>query len=253
MNNEKQYTEGIYMPKRREGTWFENFWYHYKWPTIGIALLILILGVCFAQSCSKEKEDIVLLYAGPHFVMPSESSQVAEVLSGVLPNDFDGNGEKKAVLATYHIYSREQIEQLAEEFPDQRIDTSQNSSNMQGYQTYTKTGESSIYLLDPWLYESMRNDPNCPLQKLSDVLTEMPVGALEDGYGVRLGDTVLYTQYEVLRALPADTVVCLSLLNWIANDDTIHENYNPITGKGKCKSDFSWSCVFAIEMVLEIQ
>ena len=44
-----------------------------------------------------------------------------------------------------------------------------------------------------------------------------------------------------------------TLLDWIANDDTIHENYNPITGKGKCKSDFSWSCVFAIEMVLEIQ
>ena len=44
-----------------------------------------------------------------------------------------------------------------------------------------------------------------------------------------------------------------TLLDWIANDDTIHENYNPITGKGKCKSDFSWSCVFAIEMVLEMQ
>ena len=44
-----------------------------------------------------------------------------------------------------------------------------------------------------------------------------------------------------------------TLLDWIANDDTIHENYNPLTGVGKCKADFSWSCVFAIEMILEMK
>ncbi len=210
MNNEKQYTEGIHLQKRRSGGRMENFWYHYKWPTIGIFLLILVIGVCLAQSCSKEKEDIVLLYAGPRFLLPNEASQVAEVMSGVLPNDFDGNGQKKASLATYHIYSREQIEQMKKDEPNAKLDTSQNSSNMQGYQTYTKTGESSIYLLDPWLYESLRDDPNEPLQKLSDVLGDVPKGALEDGYGVRLGDTDLYARYEVLHVLPADTVVCLS-------------------------------------------
>jgi hypothetical protein len=81
---------------------------------------------------------------------------------------------------------------------------------MQSYQTYTKTGESAIYLLDPWLYESLRDDPNEPLQKLSNVLNGTPKGALEDGYGVRLGDTALYQEYEVLQVLPADTVICLS-------------------------------------------
>ena len=44
-----------------------------------------------------------------------------------------------------------------------------------------------------------------------------------------------------------------TLLNWMDADETIHENYNPITGEGKCSPDFSWSCVFAMEMVLEMK
>ncbi len=44
-----------------------------------------------------------------------------------------------------------------------------------------------------------------------------------------------------------------TLLDWMDRDETIHENYNPITGEGKCNPDFSWSCVFAMEMVLEMR
>ena len=44
-----------------------------------------------------------------------------------------------------------------------------------------------------------------------------------------------------------------TLLDWTDKDETIHENYNPITGEGKCKRDFSWSCVFAIEMILDMK
>ena len=44
-----------------------------------------------------------------------------------------------------------------------------------------------------------------------------------------------------------------TLLDWMDRDETIHENYNPLTGEGKCSTDFSWSCVFAMEMVLEMK
>lgn len=210
MDNEKRYTEGIHISKSRQGGRLDNFWYHYKWPVIGLAVFLLIVVICIAQSCSKEKEDVVLMYAGPCLMKPNELSQVAELLSGVMPYDFDENGEKKVSLSTYHIYSREQIEQIMRENPQAQIDTGTNSSELQSYQTYIKTGESAVYFLDPWLYESLRDDPNEPLQKLSYVLAETPDGALEDGYGVRLGDTELYKKYEILQVLPADTIICLS-------------------------------------------
>lgn len=44
-----------------------------------------------------------------------------------------------------------------------------------------------------------------------------------------------------------------TLLDWMDRDESIHENYNPLTGEGKCAPDFSWSCVFAMEMVLEMK
>lgn len=44
-----------------------------------------------------------------------------------------------------------------------------------------------------------------------------------------------------------------TLLDWMDRDESIHENYNPLTGEGKCSPNFSWSCVFAMEMLLEMK
>lgn len=217
MNNQekmKEYTEGIKTEGNATVRRTSNFWYHYKWPVVGLLILALILGVCIAQSCSKEKEDIVVMYAGPCALSATQSSSLSNAFSVIMPNDFDKNGDKKASLNTFLIYSREQIEEIEAETDEYgrhaTVDRSQNSSEMQRYETYIKTGESSVYLLDPSLYEVLKNDSNQPLQKLEDVLSETPVGALEDGYGIRLGDTKWYEEYEILRVLPEDTVICLA-------------------------------------------
>lgn len=210
MDNEKQYTEGIRLEKRHKGGRMENFWYHYKWPVIGVLVFLLIFVICIAQSCSQKKEDISLLYAGPHLLSAQERAQIEEVMTGVMPYDLDGNGEKALALIAYNVYSQGQIEDYLASSPDATFDTARNSEDMKAYQNYIKTGESAVYLLDPWLYELLRDDVNQPLQRLSDVLGEVPKGALEDGYGVRLGDTELYARYQVLGALPPDTVICFS-------------------------------------------
>ena len=42
-----------------------------------------------------------------------------------------------------------------------------------------------------------------------------------------------------------------TILNWVYEDgDDIHENYDSITGKGKCNPCFSWSSVFVREFIL---
>lgn len=42
-----------------------------------------------------------------------------------------------------------------------------------------------------------------------------------------------------------------TVLEWIDKDgDTIHENYNSKTGDGLCRKNFSWSCVFAREFIM---
>lgn len=41
-----------------------------------------------------------------------------------------------------------------------------------------------------------------------------------------------------------------TILTWVSNDQQlIHENYNSITGAGKGAPEFSWSCVFVLELI----
>lgn len=44
-----------------------------------------------------------------------------------------------------------------------------------------------------------------------------------------------------------------TLLDWVDKNPSIWENYQPITGEGKGSYNFSWSCVFAMEMIFEIR
>ncbi|MBQ9783152.1 MAG: hypothetical protein IJW44_01375 [Clostridia bacterium] len=176
----------------------ENFWYHYKWVVIGVAFALIVVLVCVLQTCSTEKNDTVIVYAGPTYLSVSETEQLRQVMDQILPADFDGNGKKHAQMSMYEIYSEEQFHS--------GVDRNRNSTEYQNYHTYQQTGESTIYLLDPWLYESMDKAYLCPL---TDTVGVLPEGALADGYGVRLGDTALYRDNAAVRLLPADTVVCM--------------------------------------------
>ncbi len=205
MNEEKKRSGEIKLdsPALR---WLDNFWYHYKWAVIGTAVALTILLVCVLQTCSRKSEDSMIVYAGPTYLLPAEAEQLSAVFSAVLPYDGDGNGENLAKISTYEIYSEEQIRVYPEEHAGQSIDRNRNQSEYQTYHTYQQTGQSCIYLLDPWLYESIDKAYLCPL---TDSTGSLPEGALADGYGVRLGDTALYREYGALQLLPEDTVICL--------------------------------------------
>ena len=187
------------------GSKLENFWFHYKWIVIGVTAALIVLLICVLQTCSTEKNDTVIVYAGPTYLSVSETEQLRQVMDGLLPADFDGNGKKHAQLSMYEIYSEEQIRALAQN-QQMGVDKNRNSSEYSNYNTYQQTGASAIYLLDPWLYESMDKAYLCPL---SDSVGALPEGALADGYGVRLGDTALYRDNAAVRLLPADTVICM--------------------------------------------
>ncbi len=182
--------------------WLDNFWYHYKWPTIGIAFALVVVLVCVLQTCSKEKYDLTLVYAGPVSLDAEEVLGAEQALEAVMPADFDGDGEKNLALSRYAVYSKEQITVLEEQ--GLSINRQVNTSEYENYSNYILTGEASVYLIDPWLYESLKSaDRLCPMEQVG------VSGPSEDGFGVRLGDTAAYQKYELLKAFPEDTMVCL--------------------------------------------
>ena len=188
----------------------ENFWYHYKWPTIGILFALIVVLVCTLQTCTKEENDIVILYAGRVSMSSQQTKDLARMMDGVLPEDYDKNGEKRAALSTYHIYSEEQIKEITAETDSEGrrgyVDRSRNTDQYSVYTNYLKTGESSVLLLDPWLYEQLKKEDRLrPLSELGEDLADRSA----DGYGIRLGDTEQYKSFGVYQVLPEDTVVCL--------------------------------------------
>ncbi|MBE6549375.1 MAG: hypothetical protein E7670_03000 [Ruminococcaceae bacterium] len=224
-NNEKIQDQGIYIKKDEKVTWAENFWYHYKWAIIGIAVAAVILFVCIVQSCTKREEDILIVYAGPAYLSQTELASVVEVMGNTMPRDFDENGDKFVIVDMFQIFSEEQIKDITAQTDANGkqgyVDRSRNSSNYDQYNKYVLTGDSSIYLLDPFLYETLKtNDRLC---KLTDVLSDEPKGAIDE-YGVRLGDTDLYKEYGVLRVLPEDTVICIAR-PFVAGTKTSKEKY----------------------------
>ena len=224
-DQDKEYTEGISIPKGRFLRWLDNYWYHYKWVTIAVAFFVTVFAVCALQMCSQEKEDLVVVYAGRNTLSVDEQNNVSRVLEAIAPRDFDGNGEVLISLNAFGILSQEQVEEKrAETGEDGKplyVDNSYNSNQFDTYSNYIMTGESSVLFLDPWLYENLVAAGR--LKSLEESLGYVPESACGE-YGVRLGDTQLYSSYSVMRLLHEDTVICL-LKPYVAGNSSKEDYY----------------------------
>lgn len=207
--------------KREHGKvyrWLDNFWYHYKWPVIGILFALIVLTVCTIQMCSREKEksDIIVVCAGPYsFTENGEALQeLQKFLAYQLPQDFNNDGEKRVSVVNYTVYSEEQLKAM--EPQDATVISSYSSDNYQSFYQNLATGEFSVAFLDPFLYEELAGRSEC----LVDLTTAFGISpesglyrVLSDGttvcYGIRLGDCALYQENTALQCLPQDTVLCL--------------------------------------------
>lgn len=191
--------------------WLENYWYHYKWHTIIISFFVVVIAICAVQSISTTKYDVVVTYAGPQALNAEQRKQFDEVLCSILPPDSKGKTDKKATLNMFRIFSEEQIKQITSETDSTGangyVDRASNAEEFKTYTTHLSTGESSVYLLDPSLYEKLPEEHRVPLAELFG--EDLPRGAMADGYGIRLGDTLFYKTSKVISTLPADTIICL--------------------------------------------
>ena len=213
MKNEKEYTEGISIKENKFLTWFDNFWYHYKWHTIVAIFLIVVLSICIFQMCSKKESDIIITYAGPKDFFSNSQEQIN--INNSLSNEAKEQlGENASVnLNSYLIYSKEQIQDIEKETDENgkqkyKVNTSQITKNQSELETFSQLGESYIFFLDPYVYDHLKSQRDTRFEKLTDVFGKTPLGAYDE-YAVRLVDTDFYKNNPSLHALPSDTLVCL--------------------------------------------
>ena len=175
--------------------WLDNYWYHYKWHTIIIGFLLLVVIVSTAQCASVEKTDVTVAFCGNAALGEAEMNGLSKVLGDVCPTDVDGNGDKTVALGQFSIFSEEQLTQnftyLDPETGEYKLDKngfnsakSHNTDRIKTLQNYIMTGDCAIYLVSDYVY------------------TEFFHNKVQVDGKILLKDTSLYQSFDAVRQLP---------------------------------------------------
>ena len=193
--------------------WLDNFWYHYKWTVIVVAFFLTVGIICLVQFFTRPSYDTSITIACP-YRMNNEERVDFEALMESLVSDFNGDGDKLVNVMIYQIYSEDEF--LAEKESIEAVETGSFDLNRQfnleeynNFNRLTMTGENSVYLLSPYLYETLRQANR--LKPLSEIYPDgtLPAGAREDGYGINLSETDFYKYHSAAQVLPDSLILCV--------------------------------------------
>ena len=197
------------------GRWrsvLDNFWFYHKWHVLLVIFIVLVLTVCILQGRENKKDDVTLMFAGPYKLTATEVAALRVGLNEIMPEDFNGDGEKYAEMVLMQIYSESQEAEIRatpeDEIPPYLgyIDSYYNDEQVTSFDNLIMAGEYSFCILDPWLYERVKGAGG--FRKLRDVLGYTPENALDE-YGVLLAETDFAKAYPVCDVFPEGTVICL--------------------------------------------
>lgn len=191
-----------------------NFWYYHKWKVIIGALILICAIVCIVQLVTKEDPDGSVVIAVPETLDGEQVEAIERALIQFFPEDVDQNGKKYLDVYFYSVYTEEEMESANTEETDEdgsyvtKVSRNYVTEQVKQYNTFLQTGECSVVIVSEDLYAKLKS--NDLVRTLESVFgKELPKGAIEDGYGVRLGDTYVYEYCSELQVLPEDSVICL--------------------------------------------
>lgn len=196
----------------------DNFWYHYKWPVIVTVFFAAVLVIGVVQFFTRPQYDSFITIATHYRMNSAEYADFEALITNVLPEDFDGNGEKSINIIIYQYYSEEEIEEARAEYarPNEygetdrfQINLQYNSTEYKNFNDHTITGETSVYIISPALYQRLlENDRLMPLAELYPD-GELPEGARSDGVGINLKSTDFYRYNAAAQVIPDTAILCL--------------------------------------------
>lgn len=197
----------------------DNFWYHNKWTVIVVTFFVAVALIGIVQLVTRPKYDTSVCLASTYRMDKTERAELEKLLIRLCPEDFNGDGEKLVNMVEYQIYSEEEFLAEAESYAavtdaegetdSFQINHKYNSDEYKNFSNYTMTGETSVYILSPYLYENLRDNER--LKPLSEVYTDgsLPAGALADGFGIALKDTDFYKYNPAAQVYPENAILCL--------------------------------------------
>ncbi len=210
-NREK---ESFQEPKLGIGAWFDNFWYHYKAPTIIASVFIFAIVISTVQIITREKYDYFMMYAGPRVVAIQDLVYMQRAVEA-LGDDLDGNGEVSVSFDDIVMLSPEERAAAAEH--DAMVNPDAIRMMMTEYYQQIVGGDAIICFLSPYMYGMVREADG--LVPLSEIFSEIPVAVSEAAYdecGLVLSKTAFGQSFNGMDDLPEDTILCIRRLSTMA-------------------------------------
>ncbi|MBR5044918.1 MAG: hypothetical protein IKX66_06165 [Clostridia bacterium] len=95
--------------------WFDNFWYHYKWQIIIVAIVLIAVLVCMLSMCHRKDPDFYFYYVGQGEFSGDEQRAIISSLSKASGDD----GHDADVSVTFlFLMTNDQIKRFGEEHKD---------------------------------------------------------------------------------------------------------------------------------------
>ena len=192
-----------------------NFWYHHKWKVIITAAFAFIFISLSAQFVGQSNPDIKILYAGPLYFTPNQSSAVSACMYDLM-EDYNGDGEKKIAVndlvymtAQQMLDAQEAALARGEEFA---VNRQSNAQTAEQFTYEIMAGDSLICILAPDQYQNVADAQ--AFVPLEEIFGYIPEGAVDE-CGLRLCDTKFYKYYTAVQIFGEDTVIALKKLTTI--------------------------------------
>lgn len=196
-------------PKSKTRLWLENYWYHYKWVTLIVAFFLIVGVICVFQAVQNSSYDSYIMYAGPFQLSHKEVLDIEKDFYSVV-EDKDGDGKVNVAIRELFIMSAQEIENIEEGY---EANYTLISENMKIFDQEILSGEATICLLSPYLFERVAEaDGFLPI---GDYVGDAEVEYVGE-YGVLLNSTV-FGRLPGLSVLPDDTVLCVRRVSTMAS------------------------------------
>ena len=201
----------------------DNFWYHYKWHTLIVLFLAVVLIVGVGQMCNKNKYDVFIMYAGIHDVERKSTTGVSEyetLVQGLkkISDDYDGDGEVNVSFLPLFLPSSAEIEELNKQ-DGFEVNTAVVADNVEIFNTNIVYSNYYLCFLSTTVYENYKTTAGVSLF--------VPLDGYVEGTDAELyaPDAILLSSTDFGKSagfsnFPEDTVICLRIHSEVAENLT---------------------------------
>ncbi len=181
--------------------WLDNYWYHYKWPTLFAAFALVCVIVIVVQLTERKEYDYRFVYTGPVSLSEKQAAEMADAL-GKLGVSAEIKSPEAALTAYF-------LKHASDIKAEDAYYAQMMASNRTAFQQQILAGDALIFLMDPKLFLEYEA-AEAGFLPVRSYYPDIPASALTEGSecGLRLDATVLW-ELACFRALPGDTAVCL--------------------------------------------